>query len=102
MPFEFFSTNKIAGPAIVLLVIEMANAYTCPDTSSGIATVSSFSIRTDLAKSPERNMTCVGRSESDWRCTVTFCPGMGSPVMLRAGKGFRPREGLVDGHDLVN
>lgn len=53
---------------------------------------------------PERNAIKVGWTEveSVRGCTVRFCPGMGTPVILRVGKVWRPREGLVDGHEVVN
>ena len=44
----------------------------------------------------------MGWTEVDVGCTVTFCPGMGAPVMLRDGKSLRPRGGLVVGHETIN
>jgi len=43
----------------------------------------------------------------DANCTVAFSPGKAvssgkAPVMLRAGKGVRPRLGLLAGHETMN
>ena len=45
--------------------------------------------------------------EDDVNCTVAFSPGKAfsagkAPVILRAGKGVRPRLGLLDGHETMN
>jgi len=59
VPFENLSNNKIAGPATVLLSdesypLEVAIAYTCPDTFAGTRTVPSW-IGTKVGVRPKIN-----------------------------------------------
>lgn len=48
-----------------------------------------------------------GTFEDGVNCTVAFSPGKAvssgkAPVILRAGKGERPRLGLLGGHETMN
>ena len=117
MPFENLSNSKIAGPATVLLSdasepLEVAIAYTCPDTFAGIRTVPSW-IGTKVGVRPKINAICVAVTciicEDGVNCTVATSPGKAvsegkAPVMLRAGKGLlvMPRVGVLGGHETMN
>ena len=52
--------------------------------------------------SADWNAIKVAVTEVDGSCTVTVCPGMGAPVMLKDGKVLKFRAGLVDGHETMN
>ena len=106
-PFAPLSTNKTAGPATIVssdrsLPLEVASANTVPDTLEGTTTLEFLSIATNRVSSADWNTIKVALTEVDGRCTVTFCPGMGAPVILKDGKVFKFRGGLVDGHETMN